>query len=286
MIKSSILITGSSGFIGSHVFQLLQRDHVFDTFDRSKGYDISNYEQVRQAVMGKKAVLHFAAHAVGRKKMAEKPESASLDIQGLKHVTQACIEEGAFLVFPSSSLVYGSSSDSILTEESLCNPTDPYGQTKLEAENILTELGKEKKLQYSILRLSTTYGLPLLNHMVVSIFLNKALKNEEITITGPGTEKRNFVYIDDVVGAVKAVLNNLEKSNGQIFNVAGESSVSVKELAEIIVGLTGSKSKITTSSDNPSPHQIIGIEKIKKVLGWEPVFEIKEGIKEILRFFL
>lgn len=284
MTKPSILLTGSSGFIGSNLLSGIGKGNV-EVFSLQDGFDIANREQVFEAVKNKETVLHFASHAVGRKKMLEKSDGATKDLQALKNIIDACVKENAFLVFPSSSLVYGNSSDKVLKEDSLCDPNEAYGQAKLTAEREIEKAGKDRGLKYSILRLSTVYGnhgKGLTDHALVSIFLQNVLNNLDLKIFGPGTEKRNFIYIDDLVQVVKLILNNKEKVQNHIFNVAGSISVSVRELAETIIRITKSNSKIVSSEGIAPPDQIISIEKLKFTLGWEPVFSMKEGIKTTL----
>ena len=282
--KVPVLVTGATGFIASHIVLSLSEYEV-TTFDISRGEDIIGAESVEKAVRGKKIVLHFAAHAVGRRQMAEKPESAHLDIVGLKNVAGSCARNGAFLFFPSSSLVYGYSPDLVLTEKSPCLPADSYGEAKFEAEKILLEMGKGLGLKYAILRLTTVYGARMPSSMIVSIFIDRAKKGEKLKIIGSGTEKRNFIYVTDIVEAVKTALSNRDEINGEVFNIGGNVSESVKELAETIIEVTKSSSKIINLPGSVLPNQIISIKKAKEILGWKPKYSLRDGISELISDF-
>ena len=283
-MKQNILITGASGFIGSHIHRYLLKESsiTIETFNHSAGQNITNREHVERAVKGKHIILHFASHAVGRKRMSERPESAERDMIGLENIAESSARHGTFLIFPSTTLVYGNSEDTVLTETSPCHPLEEYGALKLKSELLLAELKKTQGLHYAIARIATVIGRAMPSDSLIALFILQAKRNEKLTIIGPGTEKRSFISIDDLTRAISAIMRDTTRSDGEIFNMSGKESTSLKDLAELLIRLTNSSSEISTTPATSPPSQNISIEKAKKILDWEPHISLEKALEDII----
>lgn len=281
-MTESLLLTGSTGFIGRHLKSWFEQAYAVSTFERHNGGDMTQADSVKMAMRGKTAVVHCAAVAVGRQKMSEHPEAKELDLLGLQNVAEAALNEGAFLVYPSNTLVYGHSKDHPSTENSPLKPDDAYGLLKKASEELLLSFG-QRGLRYTIIRLSTVIGPDLPPHSVVRLFLRQALLGEALTLYGPGTEQRNFIDINDVCLALSLMLQKQPLSQGQIFNVCHTDSLSLNNLAQLIIELTESSSPIVHTSHFLPPDQIISPHKIGTVLGWHPTISARESLVRIIQ---
>lgn len=264
MTKENVLLTGGNGFIGRHLLQWLKPAYGISRFERSEGYDMTNVRKVAEAMGHKTAVLHFAATAVGRRKMQEHPEAATIDFQVIQTISEAAVNAGAFLVYPSSTLISGD---------------DAYGVLKKKSEALLAST---PNLRYTILRLATVYGPGMPSDSVVSLFLQQALRGEPLTIFGPGTEQRYFTHVDDVCAAVEEVLEKKSLAEGHVFDVGMASSVSLNELAQLIVEITKSKSPLLHTAATPPPDQILDTRPIQDILGWKARLSLREGLLKML----
>ena len=140
-----------------------------------------------------------------------------------------------------------------------------------------------------IIRIFNTYGPQMQKDdgRVVSNFINWALKNEDIKIDGDGSQTRSFCYVSDLVdGIKKAMFTN--KTKGEIFNLGNPDEFAIKELAEIVIKLTNSKSKVVYSDkfrpDDPM-QRCPDITKARKTLNWEPKVELKEGLQKTIKYY-
>lgn len=265
-MSEKILLTGSTGFIGSHLRERLKKSYDLSTFERRDGYDMTDEDQVRSAVAGKSMVLHFAAAAVGRQKMKKNPEAKKSDLKGLKNIAHAALDEKSFLIYPSSTLADGDSQ---------------YGALKKESEEHLLAL-EEKGLHCTILRLATVYGPGVPEDSLIRLFLERALRGEPLNIFGPGSEKRNFIHIDDVCSAVEDVLKKSSEAEGKTFNLCSNESTTLNELADLILEITHSHSQVIHTIDPPPPDQIVNNEGMKKTFNWESKISLRQGISTLL----
>jgi UDP-glucose 4-epimerase len=265
------LITGGAGFIGSHLADLLlsRGDQVIVLDDLSTGrYEniehllgrpdfefvlgsILNADLLDDCVARVDTVFHLAA-AVGVQLIVEKPlESLATNIRGSELVFEKVHKHGARILVTSTSEIYGKNTSDRLREEDdriLGSPLKSrwsYSEAKAIEEILAYTYWRQKGVPAVIVRLFNTVGPRQTGHygMVIPRFVNQALRGEAITVFGDGNQQRCFCYVGDVVNALAALIDHPE-AHGQAINLGGDEEVSILELAQRVIALTGSSSTI------------------------------------------
>ena len=264
MIK--ILITGGAGNVGGALARKLvenQKYFVVIADDLSTGSkeklpsskytnwtfvycDVNKYEEISQIMLVHQFdyVFHYAA-VVGVKRTQENPIMVLNDIQGIKNILQLSKNTSAKRVFfSSSSEVYGEPVELPQNEETTpLNSRVPYAVVKNVGESYFRSYFKSFGLPFTIFRFFNTYGPNQSEDFVVAKFLKAALNNQDITIYGDGTQTRTFCYVDDNVNTcIKIFENNLMLND--VVNIGGAVEYEIKELAQLIIKKTNSKSKL------------------------------------------
>ncbi len=306
-----VLVTGGAGFIGSHVVDaLLERGHeviALDNFDpyydpnikreniagalgnedfRLVEGDVRDGELLKDVIKrgGVECVIHEAAQAGVRPSIKEPLRVSEVNVLGTLNVLQACVDSGVGkIVNASSSSVYGKVEHLPFDEEHPNNPLSPYGASKLVVEQYCKVFAELYDLRVTSLRYFTVYGPRMRPDLAISIFTAKALRGEPLEVYGDGSKTRDFTYISD---AVDATLKAMDKGDGQVLNVGGGSRISIGELAQKIISLTGSDSKIMYSEDvkGDAWHTWADVDKAGRVLGWKPEVNLDDGLKKYLEW--
>jgi nucleoside-diphosphate-sugar epimerase len=229
-------------------------------------------------------VFHYAA-VVGVKRTLANPLLVLEDIQGFKNVLELSrLQNVKRVFFSSSSEVYGEPVHLPQHEETTpLNSRLPYAIVKNIGESFFKSYFQEYGLKYTIFRFFNTFGPKQSPDFVMSKFVQAALKNEDITIYGDGSQTRTFCYIDDNIEACLATMED-ERFANDIFNIGNDKISTIKELAETIIQLTGSKSKIINLPPLPEgdmTRRQPDITKMKQVLNRD-LLSLEEGIKKVL----
>ena len=309
-----VVITGGAGFIGSHL-----ADHyvaagddvvVLDNFSTGSTSNIShldgkitiidgdirNTELVSSLIKDADLVLHMAA-ALGVNTILESPmESMSTNITGSEVVLLAATHHKKRIIIASTSEIYGKNPKQPLSETDDRVVGAPqkirwtYSDAKAIEEAMAFALHQEKKLAVTTLRLFNTVGPRQTGRygMVLPRFVQAALKNEPLTIYGDGNQSRVFCHVHDAVQAI-ATIAKTQSTIGDVYNVGGTGEVTIKELADKVVKLTGSTSEITyTPYSQAYPagfediqRRVPDISKIKAAIGWSPMRELDQIISDI-----
>ncbi len=300
-----ILITGGAGFIGSHVADRFLRDghsvRVLDNFDPyyspglkrqnvqanegNENYkliegDVRDRETVKNAVKGADLIIHEAAQAGVRASVENPEKTISVNMDGTVNILSAAKDAGIKkIVFASSSSVYGKVHYLPFDEKHPTEPISPYGVTKVAGEGLCRVYSELYGMEIPMLRYFTVYGPRVRPDLAINAFFRKAMKNGPLEIFGDGSKTRDFTYIDDIVeGTMLAV----EKGKTAPYNLGGGNRISVKELAEKIISISGSSSEIVYSEDQRGDviDTMSNPEKAKRELGWEPKTKIEDGLKK------
>ena len=309
-----VLITGGAGFIGSHLADryvnaghtvtLLDNfstgsktniAHLNDTVIAIDG-DIRDIDLVDKLIGGSDLVLHMAA-ALGVNTILESPlESMSTNITGSEVILNAAAQHNKRIIIASTSEIYGKNTKQPLheTDDRVVGAPQKirwtYSDAKAIEEAMAFALHQEKKLPVTTVRLFNTVGPRQTGRygMVIPRFVQAALKNEPLTIYGDGKQSRVFCHVDDAVQAI-VTMAATDLTIGDVYNVGGTGEVTIKQLAEQILKVTGSKSDITyTPYSDAYPagfediqRRVPDISKVKNAIGWVPTKDIKQIISDI-----
>jgi UDP-glucuronate decarboxylase len=163
-----------------------------------------------------------------------------------------------------------------------------YDEGKRAAETLFVDYHKQNKVKIKIIRIFNTYGPRMHPHdgRVVSNFIVQALQNQDITIYGDGSQTRSFQYVDDLVEGMVRLMATPDEFTGPV-NIGNPNEFTILELAEKVISLTGSKSKIVRMPlppDDPSQRQP-DITLARRVLGWEPKIQLEDGLQKTISYF-
>ncbi|MBP5183168.1 MAG: NAD-dependent epimerase/dehydratase family protein [Lentisphaeria bacterium] len=291
-----ILVTGGAGFIGSHIVEENQHKYevrVLDNFRTGKrenlaGFkcellegDIRDRAKVAEAVKGVDYIFHLAALISVPESMEKIVECNEINSLGTITVLEEAAKAGVKkLVLSTSAAVYGDNPVSPKVETMAPAPKSPYAITKLEDEYYCGMFAETGRLQTACLRYFNVFG-PRQNPKsayaaAVPIFITKALANEDITIFGDGGQTRDFVYVKDIAAAN---LFMAESSYTGVYNMAYGGKITIQDLAEMIVELTNSKSKIVHLPERPGDirHSLACVDKIRKT-EFKPSWDFRKGL--------
>jgi len=267
-------------------------DGKVTTFDG----DIRNIELIDQLTKDADLVLHMAA-ALGVNTILESPlDSMSTNITGSEVVLNAAAKHNKRIIIASTSEIYGKNPKQPLAETDDRVVGAPqkirwtYSDAKAIEEAMAFALHQEKKLPVTTVRLFNTVGPRQTGRygMVVPRFVHAALKNEPITIYGDGRQSRVFCHVLDAVSAI-ATMANTDSTIGDVYNVGGTGEVTIKQLAEQVLSVTGSQSAITytpyldayPAGFEDIQRRVPDISKVKNVIGWAPTKDLTQIISDI-----
>lgn len=298
-----VLVTGGSGFIGSHLaeklVQLGKDVTIFDNLstgrvgNNPKGArfvrgDIRDLESLEGALRNVDLVFHEAANASTPKSVEDPKYDFDVNVLGTFNVLSAAVNcDVKRLVYASSAAVYGDPKHLPVDENHVTEPTNPYGVSKLAGERYCKAFHDVYGINTVSTRTFNVYG-PRENLETtldeVVIYLNKVRHNEPITILGDGNQTRDFVYVKDVVEA-KLLAAEKARGVGEVFNVGTGVETSINELTKTIMSLT--KREVPISHVSPRKGDIYrsfgDISKARKLLGYEPRFGLEQGLQELIK---
>lgn len=309
-----ILVTGGAGFIGSHLcksllndgYQVVCLDNLitgtkeniedllihpnFDFVEADVCQHLENIEELKSIDY----IFHLASPASPIDYQNFSEETLLVNSKGTLNILNLAKKIKAKVLIASTSEIYGDPLEHPQKETYWGNansfgPRSCYDESKRFAEAASYVFHRKYDLDIRIIRIFNTYGPNMQKDdgRVVSNFINWTIKNESIKIDGDGSQTRSFCYVSDLVdGIKKAIFTN--KTKGEIFNLGNPDEFTIKELAEIVIKLTNSKSEIVYSDkfrpDDPM-QRCPDIIKAKKVLDWEPKVELIEGLRKTIEYY-
>jgi len=275
----SILITGSEGFIGTHLKKRLEKENIV-CIDRKMNIELNqDKEKIRKLIIEKEVeiVIHLAATA----SVSETEERLNRDnVEGTNSLLRAMMGTNVKrIIFASSCAVYGENA-SRNNESNFLNPKSYYGETKVKGEDLIKKFCKTSFVDYEILRFGNIYGPG--GKGVVNIFCEQFNKEEKPILNGEGLQIRDYVNVKDIVEAITRAMD-LKGSN--IINIGTEKETNVRDILVKISKIKDIKINADCNHDrHPSEIQISRLDtrKMKKVLEWQPKITLEEGMKELL----
>ena len=303
-----ILVSGGAGFIGSHLCTRLINDGheviCLDNFFTGSKDNIAHlmgnhhFEVVRHVVTypysaDADEIYNLACPASPIHYQHDPIQTAKTSVMGAINMLGLAMRLDAKVLQASTSEVYG---DPIVhpQPEHYWGNVNPvgyrscYDEGKRCAETLFMDYHRQNDVRVKIIRIFNTYGPRMLPNdgRVVSNFVLQALNNEDITIYGDGTQTRSFQYIDDLIEGMIRMMETEDDFTGPV-NLGNPNEFSIQELAEKIIAMTGSSSKIVFKSlpnDDPKQRQP-DITLAKKKLGWEPTIELEDGLSRMIEYF-
>ena len=294
------LVTGGSGFIGSHLCErLLSLGHevyVIDNFSIGKvknlakiknkikifNKDIRNIANIKKYFKNIDNVFHLAALADIVPSIENPSDYFSVNVQGTFNVLKASLDNKVKrVIYIASSSCYGIPNKYPTPENTKIDPKYPYALTKRLGEELAIHFSEVYKLNTTSLRLFNVYGERARTSgtygAVFGVFLGQKLANKPFTVVGDGKQRRDFTYVSDVVDAIIQTAKH-KKISGKILNVGSGKSVSINNIIKL---LGGKKIHIPKRPGEPDM-TYADIKKIKKIIGWKPKISVEKGINKML----
>lgn len=304
-----VLVTGGAGFLGSHVCELLiaRGDSVVCLDDLSSGrYEniehltsLGRFTFVQGSVLNPidlpgtfDGVMHLASPASPPEYLQRPVFTLMTGAEGTRHALDFAREKGARLVLASTSEVYGDPEVHPQPETywGNVNPVGPrsvYDEAKRYAEAITMAYRESEGVDTGIVRIFNTYGPRMRpdDGRVVSTFIDQALRGEPLTLFGDGSQTRSLCYVDDLV---RGLVLMLDSSEAGPINLGNPTELTVREIAELVLDLTGSKSTLEfrpLPKDDPTRRRP-DITLARTWLGWRPTVAVDDGISRTIEGYV
>ncbi|MBO1626029.1 NAD-dependent epimerase/dehydratase family protein [Bacillus arachidis] len=298
------LVTGGAGFIGSHIVGSLLKNNieavVIDNLVTGHKYNIPSKvafynldirdQNVDKIFMIEKPdfVIHQAAQVSVQESAKQPFYDCSENIMATVNILQSCIKYNVKkIIHASTAAVYGNPKYLPIDENHDLNPVSFYGLSKLTSETYIQLFSKLYGLKYTILRYANVYGARQNaegESGVISIFIDRLLKNCSPIIYGSGNQTRDFIFVKDVAHANFLAL---KRADNQICNISSNQQTSVNELLDILYKLMKKEDKRIYKEERLGDiiHSYLLNNKSEKYLNWEPEFSLLQGLKETISFF-
>lgn len=300
-----IFVTGGAGFVGRHVTKfLLEQDHNVTIFDNLSSYkgnintlikngvhfikgDITNYALLKKQLHDFDFVIHLAAKSNVEESIALPELTHRVNVTGTINLLRSCVDNKIKnIISASSASVYGNQNTMPISESSSTIPISPYGATKLAIEHYLQAFSNCYNLNSVSLRFFNIYGSNQSSTYagVIDKFMEQINLNKNLIIYGSGKNTRDFISIYDAVNAIHLSMNKIQGKKGNIYNIATGHSISIKNLAKMMVSLSGKKLKIFHNKPRKGDiiHSRASITLAKKDLGYIPKIPLKKGLERLM----
>lgn len=312
------LITGGSGFIGSHIVKKLLEEGnevaVFDNlssgkaknlqeFENNSNYsfikgDVTNKDSLKSAMVKNIDVVYHLSAIVGVNQYCMDPlKVVDVNIIGTRNMLELAVKNNIKVVFSSTSEIFGKNPNTPWPEDGdrVLGSTKidrwSYSSSKAMCEHMIFAMNKNLGLPAVIVRFFNVYGPKQPPYFVISQSIYKILRNEEPILYDSGKQTRCFTFVEDIVtGTILA--ERSEKAEGHAFNIGSNKETSVRDAVEKIIDLAGKKGKINWKPLDTSKHygekyediprRVPDVSKAKRVLGWQANTSLEEGLKKTL----
>tara|TARA_B100001971_G_C18076142_1_gene475782 strand:- start:16 stop:885 length:870 start_codon:yes stop_codon:yes gene_type:complete len=280
-----VLLTGDTGFIGTNLKQFLLKKNVeIIGFSRKNGFDALNIDQMMNAVKKVDLVFHIAADAKPAESVLRPVENIQTNIKSSLNVLESCRKYNVPLIYPSSCEIYGDSLSPIYEDYPLI-PSNPYAASKTAIDRICYMYYKSYNLDVKIIRLFNPYGPHQQLNKIIPTFYFQLKKGIPITVYGDGTDTRDYTYIEDIV---EAFWLSRKLPAGEAINISTGIETTNLEVSKLFKETVGIDFNIVFAN---YPKVFGGIrkqvgsnEKAKKLLNWNPKFNLKKGLAKTIKW--
>lgn len=306
-----VLVTGATGFIGSWLTESLVKNGSDVTMLVNEGDpfeidavkhlkkdikivygDIRNKELVARIVKKFEIICHLAAATQVLYSIKNPEEALSVNLWGTFNILEGMRKSAAkpFLIFVSTDKVYGEPIHLPIKEDHPLSAKSPYDASKVAADRLVYAYYTTYGINATILRWSNAYGGRDANLLrVIPDFVNSVINKRPLVIRGSGEHIRDFLHVDDVVRAILLVGENQKVTNGEVFNLGTNKPISVKDLAHLVIKITGHNEVkpviLGKSTPGEIDRQYLSYEKANRILGWKPQVDLQTGIKRTLDWY-
>jgi len=299
---SKVVVTGGSGFIGSHVVDaLVEAGHQVSVIDHRvrphredvgfEDVDLMDMSSTLAATRGAEHIFHLAAVSNVNYAYKYPVYTTALNVLGTAHVLEAARVNGVGRVYLASTVwVYNGTPNGGPLDESVPFYLDGaghiYTSSKMACEMICHNYNQLYDVPFTILRLGIPYGPRMREELLIPTFIKKALTGQPLTVAGKGSQYRNFIYVRDLADA--HVLAMKEIGTNQTYNFEGPRKVTVLEVAEGIRSVIGDHVRIEFVPERPGDFggKEVAAEKALQELGWKPTVNFEDGLRKTVEWFL
>lgn len=308
MKNNRVLVTGGAGFLGSHLCDRLLADgndvicvdNLFTGLKDNIRHLLENpyFEFIRHDVTQPlfvecDQIYNLACPASPKWYQKDPIYTFQTSVYGAMNCLGLAKRTGARILQASTSEIYGDPNihpqpESYWGNVNTIGIRSCYDEGKRAAETLFFDYHRKHDVDIKVMRIFNTYGprMDIGDGRVVSNFIVQALCGEDITIYGEGNQTRSFCYVDDLIEGMVRLMNSRDGFTGPV-NIGNPGEFTIKELAEIVIELTGTSSKLVYEplpSDDPTQRKPL-IDLAKKELNWEPHIQLREGLKRTIEYF-
>lgn len=299
-----IIVTGGSGFLGSHMIPALEAvGHTILNIDirepkhvevETVVADILDKPKMMEIIKDADAVLHLAGLIEAGESVKDPQTFIDVNISGTVNVLEAMKANGInTILFSSSAAVYGEPKNIPITEDDPTMPINPYGMTKLAMEGLISSYVKAHGMTGVALRYFNLYG-PKEHHEPESHamprFIKQIYNGEEVTVYGSGEHQRDYIHVKDIADAHLKALDYAVKNQGEYhyFNLSTEKPSTVLDIAKAVESAMGKEANIKHLPERPGDPLVLyaNASKAHEILGWKAQVSLEDGIKETVDYFV
>jgi len=306
--QKRILVTGGAGFLGSHLCERLVEngnnvlclDNFFTGTKRNishllgkPNFELIRHDLVQPVLIETDAIYNLACPASPIHYQYNPVKTAKTSVMGAIHMLGLAKRVKAKILQASTSEIYGNptvhpQSETYLGNVNTIGPRSCYDEGKRCAETLFFDYHRQNQVNIRVVRIFNTYGPRMHPNdgRVVSNFIVQALMNKDITVFGDGSQTRSFCYVNDMIEGIVRMMEGSDAFIGPV-NLGNPKEVSVLELAEKVINLTRTKSKIVFQplpQDDPVQRQP-DIQLAKEKLNWKPSIQLESGLKNTIGYF-
>lgn len=285
--KEKILITGASGFFGSHLVKRLKKEGNEIYTDK---FDLTDEKKVRKTIekINPSVIYHMGAIVDLSRNFETAKKCLDINVGGTLNLLDALKDMSPRrFIYTSTVEVYGSN-PLPYREDQLPDPPSPYSISKVASENLIKLYAQEIGYEYFIFRIGTAYGSQQPSFRLIPHIIIRALQDKDIELNS-GIKKRDYINIGDVILALEMSIDKNVKKTNEILNLGGGESYMLKDLVNIILDITKSKSKVKYGAfadrSLEAEEWLLDNSKTYKVLGWKPKTSLRNGLEKMIVYY-